>query len=285
MFTDEMEHAARAVTAASLAIYPVDARGLVAHPDFTATVSGSKNARAPQPGQSKAMKNIYETQDTMNIMAERTGGKAYYNTNDLKGAIRGAIDDAQVSYVLGYYPSHNTWDGKFHNLKVQVSRKSVNVRHRLGYFAFAEQPQSREERVKALRDAARSTLEATQIGMFVRLGRDVPQSGKLRVVLSMDVRNINLEQKGDRWAGALDIVFVQQTAATEAPSVVNDSLTLHLTKEVYQQALKTGLRFGKDLDLAKAGYYLRVAVRDATSGNVGSVNIRTERVQPEPPKK
>jgi VWFA-related protein len=167
MFTGEMERAARAVTAAGLAIYPVDARGLMAHPDFTANVSGSKNARSPQPGTSKALKNIHETQDTMNIMAERTGGKAYYNTNDLKSAIRGAIEDAQVSYVLGYYPSHNTWDGKFHNLKVQVSRKGLNVRHRLGYFAFAEQPQGREERIKALRDAARSTLEATQIGMFV----------------------------------------------------------------------------------------------------------------------
>jgi hypothetical protein len=60
---------------------------------------------------------------------------------------------------------------------------------------------------------------------------------------------------------------------------------LNLTKEVYEQALKTGLRFGKDLDLAKSGYFLRVAVRDAASGNVGSVNIRTEQVKPEPPKK
>ncbi len=65
---------------------------------------------------------------------------------------------------------------------------------------------------------------------------------------------------------------------------MNDSLTLNLTKDTYQQALKTGLRFGKDLDLANAAYVLRVAARDATSGNVGSVNIRTDKVRPEPPK-
>jgi VWFA-related protein len=283
-FTDEMEQAARAVNAASLAIYPVDARGLIAQPDFSATVGGGKNVRQPPPsGPSKKMKAIDDSHDTMHILADRTGGKAYYNSNDLKNAIRGAIDDAQVSYVIGYYPAHNTWDGKFHELKVQVDRKGVNVRHRLGYFAFTEQPQNPHDRMKALQTAAWTALDAAQLGLVVRVARDLPQPGKLRVVLSMDIHNINLEQKGDRWAGAVDLLFVQQSAADQPGTIVNDSLTLNLSKDTYMQALKSGLRFGKDLNLANAGYMLRVAVRDAGSGNVGSVNIRTDKVKPEPP--
>jgi VWFA-related protein len=124
-FADEMEQTARAVNAASLAIYPVDARGLIAQPDFTATVGGGKNVRQPPPaGPSKKMKAIDDSHDTMQILAQRTGGKAYYNSNDLKNAIRGAIDDAQVTYVLGYYPTHNTWDGKFHEVKVTWSARA-----------------------------------------------------------------------------------------------------------------------------------------------------------------
>lgn len=283
MFTDEMEHTARAVNAASLAIYPVDARGLMADPTFNATTSGGKNARRPPTGQSKGMKNIQNSQDTMIILANRTGGKAYYNSNDLKKAIHGAIDDAVVTYVLGYYPTHNKWDGKFHELKVQVDRKGLDTRYRLGYFAFTETPQSKEDRIKALGEAAWSALDATQLGLVVRAAKDIPQPGKLRVVMSMDVHNMQLEQKGDRWTGQVDLLFVEQSAADQTPTIMNDSLSLNLTKDTYVQALKSGLRFGKDLDLAKTGYFLRVAVRDTASGNVGSVNIRTDRLKPEPP--
>jgi hypothetical protein len=103
------------------------------------------------------------------------------------------------------------------------------------------------------------------------------------VVLSMDLHTINLEQKGDRWAGGVDLLFVQFGAAGQPATVVNDSLTLNLSKDTYTQAMKTGLRFGKDLDLATAGYMLRVAARDVTTGKVGSVNIRTDKLNPEPP--
>ena len=97
------------------------------------------------------MRSVQYTQDTMEALAQRTGGKAYYNSNDLKNAIRGAIDDSKVTYVLGYYPAHNTWDGKFHELKVQVDRKGANVRRRLGYFAFADQPLTDKEKKAAFR--------------------------------------------------------------------------------------------------------------------------------------
>jgi hypothetical protein len=43
--------------------------------------------------------------DTMKILAERTGGKAFYGTNDLSDAIRRAIDDSRVTYTLGFYPA------------------------------------------------------------------------------------------------------------------------------------------------------------------------------------
>jgi len=58
-----------------------------------------------------------------------------------------------VTYVLGYYPSHNTWDGKFHDLKVQVDRKGAKRRYRLGYFAFADQRPTDKEKKAAFQEA------------------------------------------------------------------------------------------------------------------------------------
>lgn len=279
-FSDELERTARAVNSAGLSIYPVDARGLISNPDFNASVPGRASRTPPPPGPSKAMRAIQQTHDSMETIAQRTGGKAYYNSNDIKSAIRGAIDDSKVTYVLGYYPSHNTWDGKFHDLKVKLNRNGVNVRHRLGYFAFPEQPQAAQTRQVALREAAWSVLDATTIPLTVRLGPNLPQPGKLRVVMQVDLRSLNLEQKADRWIGTLDILFVQQAGPDQGTKVINDTLNLNLTRASRDQLMKSGMVFAKDLEFPEAAYALRVAVRDATSGSVGSVNMRTDKLPP-----
>jgi len=124
-FSEETERAARALNTANLAVYPVDARGLVTNPDFSSSSRGNGNPRRPPAGgQSKGMRSIQYSQETMDELAQRTGGKAYYNSNDLKNASAAPSKIRKVTYVLGYYPSHNTWDGKFHDLKVQVIAKA-----------------------------------------------------------------------------------------------------------------------------------------------------------------
>jgi len=221
------------------------------------------------------MRSIQNTQQTMDDLAERTGGKAYYNSNDLKNAIRSAIDDSRTTYILGFYPTHNTWDGKFHELKVQTDRKGLNVRHRLGYYAFADQPLTDKEKKASFQEALWSPLESTTLGLTLRLAPNIPKPGKLRVAILVDVKNIQLEQKDDRWTGRLDILFVQQGASDQQPTIKGDQMDVNLKKETYTTALQRGLLLAKDLDLADAGYQLKVAVRDAGSGNIGSVIVRT----------
>ena len=283
-FSEEMERTAKALNAANLAVYPVDARGLMTDPGLSAAGKGSANPRKAQVGpNTKAMRSIQYTQDTMEALAQRTGGKAYFNSNDLKSAIRGAIDDSRTTYVLGFYPTNTTWDGRFHELKVQTDRKGLNLRHRLGYYAFADQPLTDKEKKAAFQEALWSPLESATLGLTLRLAPNLPKPGRLRVVMLADVRNIQLEQKDDRWSGKLEVLFVQQSAADKPPTIVGDQMEVNLKRDSYTAALQHGLLLAKDLDLADAGYQLKVAVRDANSGNIGSVIARTNGLKDLPP--
>jgi hypothetical protein len=77
----------------------------------------------------------------MEELASRTGGKAFYNTNDIGGSVRRAIEDTKVSYVLGFYPEEADIDGKYHELRVQVpGRKGLELRARQGYYAGDKRP-------------------------------------------------------------------------------------------------------------------------------------------------
>jgi VWFA-related protein len=274
-FSEEMERTARALNAANLAVYPVDARGLVGNPDLSASSRGGKKG-AQAGGQSKAMRGIQYTQDTMMAIAERTGGKAYINSNDLQGAINGAIDDSRVTYTIGFYPTHNAWDGKFHELKVHTDHKGLNLRYRLGYFAFSDQPLTDQVKKASFQEAVWSPLESTALGLTLRVAPNLPKPGKLRVVMQVDARNIQLEPKDDRFTGKLEILFVQQSAADKPPTIAGDAMDVNLKKETYTAALQHGLVMAKDLDLADAGYQLKVAVRDANSGAIGTVIVRTQ---------
>jgi len=111
-FANEMERAARAVTAAQLAIYLVDARGLTAG---STTGAGATGGRATSLAGLEAMRDVQQTQDVMDILAARTGGKSYVNSNYLRNHSR-AVGSARTKsssmvatfcwpVVLGCVPS------------------------------------------------------------------------------------------------------------------------------------------------------------------------------------
>jgi len=272
-FAYDMERASRAVTAAQLAIYPVDARGLTAG---SATGAGATGGRATALAGPEAMRDLQQTQDVMDVLAARTGGKAYVNSNNLKTAIRGAIDDASVSYVLGYYPTHTAWDGSFRKLTVKVTRPGLNVRHRQGYLALPDEPVTEDARRAALADAARSPVDATALGLSVRIARDVPAPGFLRAHLTIEPGHVSLRQQGDRWVGTIDALFVMQAAADAPVTVTRQTANLSLTTQTYEESLKAGVRLAQDLDAAQCRYQLKVVVRDAATGRLGSVSARLD---------
>ena len=68
---------------------------------------------------------------TMQTLADETGGQAFVNSNDITGAIRKAVEDSEATYTLGFYIDKDSLDGKFHEIKVDVNRKSLTVRFRM----------------------------------------------------------------------------------------------------------------------------------------------------------
>ena len=73
--------------------------------------------------------------DSLFRLYHETGGRAIINTNDLDGTIGRIIGDASAYYLLGYTPSREMADGRFHKIDVRVKRRGVRVLARAGYWA------------------------------------------------------------------------------------------------------------------------------------------------------
>jgi VWFA-related protein len=268
-FTQDIERTARSLTDANLAVYPVDARGLIGA--FYGNWAASRSPKGP-PLATTA--RIAPSHDSMIILADRTGGRAFYNSNDMAGAIRKAISDSRVTYTLGYYPSHNKWDGKFREIKVHVKREGVRVRHRRGYFALDYQPRDDKEKQAELAFAARSPLDATALGVTVEMERrDVAGMRLARLNLRLEPRDVTLERDADRWTGEVDIHILQRAGDGRQLESITHTLTMRLAQPRYEELQREGILLDKQLELKAQTEQLRVVARDARSGAIGSVTI------------
>ncbi|HEY3767842.1 MAG TPA: VWA domain-containing protein [Candidatus Angelobacter sp.] len=126
-----------------IAIYPLDARGLagsdafnVADSDQSGNTAASHMLRGGIGGQMDRESDArMAAHATMNDLADRTGGRAFYNSNDMEAAIRESIDDGSTYYTLGYYPENKDWNGAFRKIQIKSQRGGVKLRYRIGYFA------------------------------------------------------------------------------------------------------------------------------------------------------
>jgi len=73
--------------------------------------------------------------DSMKELADQTGGKVFYNSNDVSGLVRAARDDMREGYVLTFVPKTYQADGSVHRLSIQTLRPGVQLRYRTVYAA------------------------------------------------------------------------------------------------------------------------------------------------------
>ena len=74
----------------------------------------------------------------MRTLAENTDGIAVLNINDLDKGFDRISNDMSSYYLLGYYASNTTPDGRFRSITVRVKQPGIQVRARKGYRAPSE---------------------------------------------------------------------------------------------------------------------------------------------------
>ena len=133
----EIREAETQLASANIAIYPVDLNGLISGMESSVTREGSHYAdTGVTDAASSQVSGLQASHGTMEEVAAETGGKAYFNQNEIKDGITLAASDEKASYTLGYYPENKKWDGKLRTIKVKVSQGDIHLRYRKGYFAL-----------------------------------------------------------------------------------------------------------------------------------------------------
>jgi VWFA-related protein len=272
-FAEERERATSALVRANVAIYPVDARGLVGSPaSMTAEASTSGRTRTSLPA--AVIKEPSAGIDAMEELASATGGRAFHDTNDLAAAVRSAVNDSAISYTLGFYPDPGGLDGKFHDLNVKLKRKGVNLRFRKGYVAYPDSPPAPGQREAAIRMAMWSPFPSGGITLVARAERfDKPESKVFQVAVVADAHQVRLNPIAERWTGRLEVVFGQLDSEGRVLESNRDAVKLNLDGPTHEEIMKSGILLARALKPVEGVTQIRVAVYDHLTGALGSLII------------
>ena len=269
-----VEHLVDSAIRSGAVIYTMDVRGLV-----DKGLTGADGI----DGLSNRMKNFQAPREGLVYLAKQAGGFAIYDTNDVSGAIRKALDDQKSYYLLGYQPDASIFDpsqSRFNHLTVKVKGSGLNVRYRSGFYGIKDDDKKTLAQTQTPQQQIMQVLASpfTASGISLRLTPIVANEARtgsfVRALVHVAAKDLTFTAQPDgSHVAAINIIAYTFNDDGKVVDSVGETHKLTLPDKIYQRALSSGLVYSLNVPIKNAGaYQLRVAVRDEKSQRVGSAS-------------
>ncbi len=282
-YEDAVKELAADLTDSQVSVYSVDARGLIGSTMTDASSEGRNAAGMATMGAefgaslARSSAATYDTQNTLVTLASESGGLTFKNSNDVAGAVADSVVDGSAYYLVGYYPESRQFDGKFRKIQIKVNRPDIVVRHRMGYFAKdpTQWTKSKEKEDPDLQYAME--LGGPTATMVIFDTRVVPPPPGPKVKVPVDILVNPSSVSGDDKDGGKHFVLEFHVAAYNADGKiaghVDNTLDAPVKADRLQTLMQQGILARPEIELGPGNYRLRVAVRDARTGYIGTTEL------------
>ena len=305
-YREEMQKTSDMLTAARVAIYPVDASGLWEPTEFSAannpTISTDARIRAQaQSGQWSQQREQHDSnQATMQQVADDTGGKAYVETNDLDKALASAIENGSSYYTLAYAPKNAALDGRYRKIQVRLDDDhGLKLAYRRGYYADApskSSPAGGEQTSVFAAALDHDAPAATAILLKARIlpaadpafqGVSLPKGAagdkspsfngpahRYVVHLTIDARSLVLDNLPDgSHKAAIEIALIAYDGLGHPLNDYTHAFQVGLNAAQSEGIMTSGISVLLPFDLPAGQVDLRIGVHDLNADRAGSLEV------------
>jgi VWFA-related protein len=291
-FQGDVKHTANLLTADQVAVYPIGARGLDVNTQYDAdnVVEPSEQAELLQTADGERARS----QIAMEMLAQDTGGKAFYNTNDLGSTLTEAIRDGASYYTLAYAPTNAQRNGKYRRIDVRVNG-DYKLSYRRGYYAEnAKDERTGKEtsgndpllalmafgmpdfsevlyKVQALPVKPQPGPDAQRVGSNSELKGPVVRYG---LDFAIAVQDVRLETAADgKRRGNVEVRLIAYDHDGKPLNMVSKKSGIVVVQQVYEELRRVGLQVHQEIDVPAGEVYLRTGVYDLNSNKAGTLGI------------
>ena len=220
----------------------------------------------------------YNTQDTLAILADQTGGFLVANTNDFRAPLRKITEEISTYYEISYYPQLQKYDGSFRKISVKTARNDLHVQSRSGYFALP---------ASMLKPGA--DLDVYQIPLFQALNTGIPQitfpfesnglhfrseghNQTCEFLIEVPLQNLTLKEDKStgRLAGGLSYAAYVRNEAGEVVKKLEREFPVQMSPDemlAFHQTRFTDMEY---FDVPPGRYTIEAAVLDRESGKTSA---------------
>lgn len=322
-FDDAIDRTVNLLSAARVAIYPVDVRGTNVPTYYTAensldpTITSAPQLLGPPPGATADAPNAGQggfagglqeegraknsSDSTMDMLASLTGGKAFYNQNDLSGIISKVSDHSSDFYTISYAPTNSKMDGGFRKIEVKLGDgQHYTLSYRRGYYARDEdlpgaaQSQQDQAAQRASQDPTRldplapfmvfGMPQSEQI-LYKAMIHPMPQKAdaqpslkgptdRLSVDFAIDLNDLHLVSTPDGMhSGTLNLSMIVYDKYGQVVNREDHLVKLNIKPDVFAVFQKTGVQMHGEVQVPKGQCWLRTGVYDEASRKVGTMEV------------
>lgn len=217
--------------------------------------------------------SLQGSRETLASLAADTGGKTFYDLNDLGEAFQQIQAENSSYYLLGYSPKNTRSDGKFRHIRVEVDRPGVKVEARPGYFAPKDFRQfTREDKEPQLQQALELDQAFLDLPFVVDTAYFRQPNKNYYVVLAAKIPGaaVSFLEKSSRHQTEFDFVWQALDAKEKPAGYLRDTLPVKISDETYQQVLSGNILYEGSMVLAPGNYRLKVVVRENQTGKMGT---------------
>ncbi|MGC8548732.1 MAG: VWA domain-containing protein [Acidobacteriaceae bacterium] len=320
-YAPDLAWTAALMSAARVAVYPVNADGLDGLPSTSAmesssdasnvmnndainalagggkdrngmnltasTAGGVRPGTFAEPSMAQADLKFMERKQSelqsMQALAQATGGQVFTGTNDIGKAVSEAMRAGEDYYTVGYVPEFRQHDESFHRLKV-VMPNGDHADYRTGYYAdtAAVDPHAGHAQMAAaiLDDGPPVSDLPFEVKMQpvveaagTAAGKE-PEGEPWQVEYSVPVQEVDFEPAaGGNHLAKLEVVAVAYDADGRNLNFADERAEVRLPAKFYQREAHSAMPIRQKIVVPRGTVQVRVVVHDLQDGKIGATQI------------
>jgi VWFA-related protein len=273
----QLEATINAATKANVAIYPLDARGLMGDPPGGAASQASSRGSGLFTGSTINSQRaaVNDSQETLATLAADTGGKVFLDSNDLALGITQVQEQFRSYYILGYNTTNSNLDGKYRKITVKLKNPalaSAKLEFRDGYYGDKVWGKfNGDDKEKQLRDALTSADPPTDIPIVVEVDwfRISPVAYFVPISVKIPGSVIALAQKKSGGETEFDFIGNVMDERKQVVSQLRDFIHIKLATTEAEKLAQRNFHYDAGITVGPGRYHMRFLVREGQTGKMG----------------
>lgn len=219
------------------------------------------------------------------VLVNETGGKLFFNRNDVDAEIARSQQMGANYYTLTYQPQQGDQNGKFRRIRVVLRDRNLRAVTKAGYFAPDEHApiNPRQQSIMKLAEAAQSTIPLTALDVRLANVQRHPDTGTAEFTVQLMSKNIRfLPTENGKYAANLALAAVSLDANQMIKASRIESVTLLSNNQDSASLPAIVSAFRVRVRVPRNTRMVRVVMEDREDGRIGAAEVSRKTIDAAP---